>query len=157
VLGADLDDLEQEARIRLWQALRGEREIVYPASYIYRIAISVTIRALRRVRARKEDALLDADSEERSAGAGESALQASPGSSPAAIAERREWLAKIDLALTRLAENRRVAVGLHLQGFTTTEIGNLLGWSEAKARNLVHRGLKDLRRELAAAGMEYGG
>ena len=58
-------------------------------------------------------------------------------------------------ALTRLSKNRRVAVGLHFQGMTTVEIGDLLGWSEAKARNLVHRGLKDLRRQLGAEKTGY--
>jgi DNA-directed RNA polymerase specialized sigma24 family protein len=37
---------------------------------------------------------------------------------------------------------------------TTAEIGEILGWSEAKSRNLVHRGLKDLRRELRAEGID---
>jgi RNA polymerase sigma-70 factor (ECF subfamily) len=54
-----------------------------------------------------------------------------------------------------LTENRRITVGLYLQGMTTEEIGGLLGWSEAKARNLVYRGLKDLRRELRALGIDY--
>jgi hypothetical protein len=30
-----------------------------------------------------------------------------------------------------------------------------MGWSEPKARNLVYRGLKDLRGELRSAGIEY--
>jgi DNA-directed RNA polymerase specialized sigma24 family protein len=62
---------------------------------------------------------------------------------------------QINLALAQLPENRRRAVGLHLQGLTTAEIGALLGWSEPKARNLVHRGLKDLRQSLRASGIEY--
>jgi hypothetical protein len=31
-----------------------------------------------------------------------------------------------------------------------------LGWSEPKARNLVHRGLKDLRAFLCSMGIEDG-
>ena len=58
-------------------------------------------------------------------------------------------------ALAQLPENRRLAVKNHLQGLTTPEIGALLGWSEPKARNLVHRGLKDLRTALRALGIEY--
>jgi DNA-directed RNA polymerase specialized sigma24 family protein len=37
---------------------------------------------------------------------------------------------------------------------TSAEIGEILGWSEPKARNLVHRGLKDLRRELLVEGID---
>jgi DNA-directed RNA polymerase specialized sigma24 family protein len=38
---------------------------------------------------------------------------------------------------------------------TSEEIGELMGWSEPKARNLAYRGLKDLRHELRAEGIEY--
>jgi RNA polymerase sigma factor (sigma-70 family) len=153
-LKAELDDIEQEARIRLWQALRHEREITYPASYIYRIAVSVTIRAVRRARARREQDLpVDVDGE--AIGGGAAAFQTDTRSSPEAIVERRTWIERIDRARAQLAENRGVAVGLHLQGLTTTEIADLLGWTEPKARNLVHRGLKDLRRYLASDSVEH--
>jgi len=79
-----------------------------------------------------------------------------PDASPYAVAERREWVRKIDRAMTRLAENRRRAVGLHLRGRTTQEIAGMLGWSEPKARNLVHRGLRDLRGHLRSEGIDYG-
>jgi DNA-directed RNA polymerase specialized sigma24 family protein len=62
---------------------------------------------------------------------------------------------KIERALARLAENRQLAVGLYLKGMTSEEIGELMGWSEPKARNLAYRGLKDLRHELRAEGIEY--
>jgi RNA polymerase sigma factor (sigma-70 family) len=158
-MGLSVDEIEQDARVQLWRALRGdaltgERDIVHPVSYIHKVAVSATIRAIRRVRARREDQL---DEDERSHDrVPADALQAGPEASPEAAAERQEWLRKIDAAMTQLAENRRLAVGLHMQGLTTSEIGDILGWSEAKTRNLVHRGLKDLRRHLRAAGIEYG-
>jgi RNA polymerase sigma-70 factor (ECF subfamily) len=42
-----------------------------------------------------------------------------------------------------------------LQGLNTAEIGELMGWSEAKARNLVYRGLDDVRSQLRAHGLDY--
>src|SRR5262245_41141974 len=56
-MGLDFDDIEQEARVRLWHALRNEREITNPASYLYRIAATATIDAIRRVKARREEPL----------------------------------------------------------------------------------------------------
>ena len=56
--------------------------------------------------------------------------------------------------LRRLQENRRRAVGLHLQGMTTDEIARMAGWTEPKARNLVYRGLADLRVELRGMGVD---
>jgi RNA polymerase sigma factor (sigma-70 family) len=153
-LGLSVDDIEQEARVRLWRALLGEREIVHPVSYIYKVAVSATIHAIHRIKARREEHLLDAH-ENPETDAPETLLT-KPEASPEALAERRECVRKINASLARLPENRRIAVGLHLQGMTTTEIGDLTGWTEPKARNLVHRGLKDLRVHLRAEGIEYG-
>lgn len=152
-MGLSCDDIEQEARLRLWSALKNETEIAYPGSYIYKVAVSATLRAIRQAKARREDQL---DELGVVNGPPPETFQASPEASPEAIAERRECIRKIDAALQQLRKNRRLAVGLHLQGMTTREIGELLGWSEAKARNLVHRGLTDLRRHLRSAGIEYG-
>src|SRR5688572_12721259 len=148
--GLSVDDIEQDARVRLWRALQSEREITHPRSYIYKVALSATLRAIRQVKARRETPLVE-EHEVGDAGAAE-ILQASPEASPEAIAERREWMRKVDAAMAHLAENRRLAVRLHLQGLTTTEIGDLLGWTEPKARNLVHRGLIDLRAFLRSEG-----
>jgi RNA polymerase sigma factor (sigma-70 family) len=152
-LGASCDDIEQEAWVSVWNVLKGEREIEYPASYIYKVGVSAAIRAIRRSRARREDSLQE---ENAATGAQVHTLYAPPGASPHAVAERRECREKIATALAGLPENRRLAVGLHLRGLTTPEIGKLLEWSEPKARNLVHRGLKDLRASLRGMGIEDG-
>ncbi len=146
VEGISFEDVEQEARIELWRALQNEREISHPASYIYKVAITAALRAIRRAKARRET-LLEED-------AFDSLPYAARPPGPEGLARRQETLRKLDGALSRLAENRRLAVSLHLRGMTTTEIGEILGWSEAKSRNLVHRGLKDLRRELLAEGID---
>jgi len=153
-LGLSCDDIEQEAWVRLWTALKREREIAFPGSYIYKVAVSATIRAIRQAKARREEALPEDGL--ASAGSPVDTLPAPPDASPYAVAERREWTRKIEAALARLPEHRRLAVGLHLQGLTTPEIGELVGWTEPKARNLVHRGLKDLRQSLRTLGIEYG-
>jgi RNA polymerase sigma factor (sigma-70 family) len=151
-LGLSCDDIEQEARVSLWKALKNEREIAFPVSYIRKVAISATLRAIRQAKARREESL----PEEGEATALSAPVHAAPAASPYAEAERGELRQKIAVALAGLAENRRLAVGLHLKGLTTAEIGKLLNWSEPKARNLVHRGLKDLRTSLRALGVEYG-
>lgn len=58
-------------------------------------------------------------------------------------------------SLAQLPDNRRRAVSLHLTGMTIAEIAGLLGGSESKARQQVERGLRDLRKTLHAAGIEY--
>src|ERR1044072_6457947 len=53
--GLQFDDIEQEARMRLWRALQDEREVTNYASYLYRIAATATIDALRRIEALHEE------------------------------------------------------------------------------------------------------
>ncbi|MGH9754445.1 MAG: RNA polymerase sigma factor [Blastocatellia bacterium] len=156
-LGIQFDDIEQEARLRLWRALEAEREINFHGSYIYRIVVSVTINAIHRAKARREEQLrlAEDDNDEGAEEAQPITLTAGAENSPEAQAEREELLRKVEEAMARLPENRRLAVGLHLKGMTTDEIADLMGWSEPKARNLVYRGLKDLREGLRSEGIEY--
>jgi DNA-directed RNA polymerase specialized sigma24 family protein len=42
---------------------------------------------------------------------------------------------------------------MYLQGYAREEIAQLLRWSEAKTRNLLYRGLDDLKRQLEARGI----
>jgi len=146
VEGISFEDVEQEARVELWRALQNEREIAHPASYIYKVAVTSALRAIRRAKARRETYLE------------EEAFDRLPNTprppDPEGLARRQETLRKLDGALSRLPANRRLAVSLHLRGMTSAEIGEILGWSEPKARNLVHRGLKDLRRELLVEGID---
>jgi RNA polymerase sigma-70 factor (ECF subfamily) len=152
-LGLQFDDIEQDARLRLWRALESEREIRDLASYIYRIAATATIDAVRRVKARREEQLRLAEEEDENGSI--IYLTSDPEQSPDFQAERGQLVRKIKSALARLHENRRRAVGLHLEGMTNQEVADFLGWSEPKARNLVYRGLADLRQELLAEGIEY--
>jgi RNA polymerase sigma-70 factor (ECF subfamily) len=151
-MGLQCSDIEQDACLRLWRAIQSERDLTSPASYIYRIAVSATIDAVRRVISRHEEQLGPA-SDDDSETAGLPA--ADPEQSPDRVAERRRVARIVDLAMNRLARNRRTAVELYLQGMGSQEIADLMDWSEAKIRNLVYRGLDDLRKHLRAEGIHY--
>jgi len=153
-LGLQFNDIEQDARLRLWRALQSEREIKDLTSYLYRIAVTATLDAIRRVKTKREEQLLLAEEEDEEI-AEPHRLVAGSANAPDRLAERRQLVRKVEAALSRLSENRRRAVGLHLEGMTTQEIGDLLGWTEPKARNLVYRGLQDLREQLRAEGVDY--
>lgn len=154
-LGIRPEDIEQDVRLRLWRATVSEREIFNPASYVYRAVASATIDAMRRARNRREEPLPPEDM-----AAGEEDRPGPPppaaaGPLPEGLAQQRQVLQKVEEALARFPTDRRRAIGLHLQGFTTSEIADFLGWTEPRARNLLHRGLKELRRRLHAEGIEY--
>ena len=144
LLAADLEDLEQEVALRLWRQLEAEKPIENPASYLYRIASSATMDALRRYARSPKTTSPPADDEESVA-----ALDfPSPHPDPerqAAAAQQAEHLRRFQ---AELPANRRRAVGLYLQGFTIGEVAELAGWTEPKARNLIYRGLATLRERL---------
>ena len=152
-LGVQVDDVEQDARIRLWKALQGERRIEDLASYIYRVAANATVDAIRRVKARREQPLEPEDPDgdplpdvsARAADDGERTL------------DRRLLLEKIESVLGQLETKRVQVVRLHLQGFTTAEMAALLGITEPAARNLLHRAMRELRERLRDSGVDYAG
>jgi RNA polymerase sigma-70 factor (ECF subfamily) len=154
-LGIEYSDVEQDARIRLWRAIESGKEIKDLASYIYRIAATTTIDAIRRVKARREQQLGVA--EEQAGDEVTMTLPAPPECSPENITERRQLSAAIRRAVDRLNENRRKVVLMHVEGFSLDEIAGLTGWTLPKTRHLVYRGLADLRRELSGEGIDGEG
>ena len=158
--GLQFDDIEQEARMRLWRALESEREVTNYASYLYRIAATATIDAMRRIQARHEEQL-DILTEQR-ADDGEvliaSALAPATApfkDSPERLAESREAVGKVMSTLAKLPNEQRRAVGMYLQGMTSQDVADLMGWTEPKSRNLIYRGLKELRKSLREEGIDY--
>ncbi len=148
-MGLEFDDIEQEARLKLWRAIESEREIRNLPSYIYRIAVTTTIDAMRKVQDRREEQLQSLETEE------EPVLQiASQDALPDQMAEQQQMIEKVEEALALLRPSRRRVVSLYLGGMTSREIGEILGWSEPKARNLLYRGLKTLRKYLRLSGVK---
>jgi RNA polymerase sigma factor (sigma-70 family) len=148
-LGVEQSEIEQETTIRLWRSLRNEREIRDFQSYVYRVAATAALDAIRQVKERREEQLVMEDA------AALSESPSMPGSkavSPEEVVRRQGVITRIRQELEKLPLNRRRAAKLHLQGFSSDEIARLCGWSEAKARNLAYRGMEDLRRLLRASG-----
>ena len=69
--------------------------------------------------------------------------------------EGSELAEQVARAVESIPVTRRPAVRMYLAGYTREDIAELMGWSEAKTRNLVYRGLDDLRRELTAKGIGW--
>ncbi len=65
----------------------------------------------------------------------------------------REGAARILAAVEDMPQARRTAVKLYLAGYRREEIARMLQWSEARTRNLIYRGLDELRDRLTALGL----
>jgi RNA polymerase sigma-70 factor (ECF subfamily) len=150
LLEADLDEMIQDVRIRLWHAREtGERIAGSPSSYVYRAARSASLDLVRRRRGRgARTVVADCDS---------TVAEASGATSADRALEETELADVVFRAVEGLLESRRVVVRLHLLGYESAEIAALLGWSGGKTRNLLSRGLADLRARLLESGVGPGG
>jgi len=144
---SDVDEVFQDVRIRIWRALSTSEKIsVAPASYVYRTAVSAALDLIRRRRARHEQGL------ERA----RHGLPARAGAQPDQAVEAAELVLQLTRALDELGESRRLVVRMHLAGYHRNEIAELLGWTEAKTRNLLYRGLADLKAGLEKEQLQPG-
>ncbi len=144
----ELDELLQDVRIRLWRALEtGEKVSTVSASYAYRTAQTAAVDLIRRRRGKRETPL-------RTSGDG-APMDTMPVVAAPQLDQltRQEVAQRLEDALGELAQARRVPVRMYLAGYPREEIAQLLGWTEAKTRNLLYRGLADLRTQLTAWGI----
>lgn len=142
-----VEEVLQDVRIRLWRSQASSEKIErLGASYLMRVVSSAVIDHLRAQRRRRETSLDDAST----AALVPLPLQVAPtdGSEAEALA------ARLGGALEQLVPNRRLVVRLHLEGYERAEISSMTGWTDAKVRNLLYRGLDDVRALLHAEGGE---
>jgi RNA polymerase sigma-70 factor (ECF subfamily) len=135
---ADLDELFQEVRIRLWKALDDPQRLEgISGSYVYRTATSAAVDLIRRRRRGGTQVQLDTN------------LPDTNPSNPISQQEAQEAGEEISSALERLGARRRPVVRMYLAGYGHKEIADILGWSQGSTRNLLYRGMADLRGDLS--------
>ena len=136
------EDIEQEVRLDLWKQVARGQQIDFPATYIYKATIRETLRAVRRTVSR-ETVSLD------SSGLSDTLLDAVD---PFHALAAKEQFREIIFGIRCLAPDRQFAVRAHITGFGFHEIMSLYGWSYQRTRNLISRGMADLRRSLNGNG-----
>lgn len=156
----DIDELMQDVRIRLWKAEESKRldaENIQrtPASYVYKTATTAALDLIRRRRAGRAEYHDQIDAFQISTGMYDAGLRGDE--CPEKDMQSVETFEKISHAISQLSEGRRPVVRMYLEGYSREDIAALLGWSEPKTRNLLYRGLADLREILQAMGFENGG
>lgn len=133
------EDIEQQVLIELWRQVDREQKIDHPSSYLYRAAVRETVRVLKRELSRET--------------ASEGAPEARGGESPFQSLAIKEQAAQVESCVGALAPERQRAVRAHLQGFDVREIMTMHGWPYQKARNLIARGMAELRDALMERGI----
>ncbi len=143
-----MDELIQGVRLRLWRTQgEGAQNETVTATYVHQAARSAAldiVRGRRTIMASASQSIEDT-------------VLHDPGTAADALLEEQETAARIMDAVNELAPDRRAAVKLHLAGYRRDEIASMLGWSDIRTRNLVHRGIADLRTRLTALGLSPSG
>lgn len=137
----DAEDVEQSVLLEVWKQVRREQEIHFPSSYLYRAAVRETVRLMARRRSRNEESLDAGRLSPPDAAVRRGKLEA---------LEVREAIAA---CLGGLSPDRRKAVERHLAGDRVSEIMQRYDWSYSRARNLIARGMADLRGRLREMGV----
>src|SRR5687767_5815882 len=144
---ADVDEVMQDVRIRLWRAHGASEQIVtLSTSYVYRTASAAALDLLRRRKARRADDSIGLDDD---------ATITSTAAGPEEELAATELAADVMRALDTIPPTRRPVVRMYLAGYTREEIASLMAWTEAKTRNLLYRGLADLRACLVSRGVHW--
>lgn len=146
---ADVDELLQDVRVRLWRARPDSEQIrTVGASYVYRTAVSAALDLLRRRRTGNTEPFELHEHDRASTELGRA-------TGPAEELAESELAEQIVQVVDSIAPARRPVVRMHLAGYAREEIAELLGWTEAKTRNLLYRGLADLREGLLERGIGW--
>jgi RNA polymerase sigma factor (sigma-70 family) len=144
--GIDPDDIAQEVRIKIWKLIKSEKNISSYAAYIKKIVDTVVIDQLRLLK--KDEQLYRMEKQKQVA-------EQLNGYRPEVL---RNALMKeaVGKAVESLIESRRNVVKLYLFDLSIEEISRFYGWSLHKTRNLLYRGLADLKRSLKKADIGNG-
>jgi RNA polymerase sigma-70 factor (ECF subfamily) len=138
IVGArgDVDDLVQTTFVEAFRSLPDFRGDALFSTWLARIAVRVTMRAVRR--GGRAPLPLDAAPEPTADGAG-----------PERVAAARQALARVEALLQELRPKRRAAFVLHvLEGYSMDEVAAILGASVAAVKVRVHDARRHIEKRL---------
>jgi RNA polymerase sigma factor (sigma-70 family) len=143
--GIDPDDILQEVKIKIWKVVEDKKKIKNYASYIRKIVDSSIIDQLRRSK-REKGIFINEKHKLVSEQKSNYLTNISNDISAKEIIGR---------AVDSLIESRRKVVKMFLLNMTIEEIAIYYKWTRDKTRNLLYRGLSDLKKILKEKGIEY--
>ncbi len=143
--GIDPEDVIQEVRIKIWKKFKSEKKPLRHPSYINRVVDSTLIDCIRK--ARVQDGLIQHRIREM--------LQENDPYGEGSARNSLLW-GKLAGAADSLPGPRRQVVKLFMLNLSIEEISLCLHWSLNRTRNLLYRGLSDLKKMLNDKGVCNG-
>ncbi len=133
----DADEIAQETFVRAFESLpsfRGESEF---RSWVYRIAMNLSLNSLKAARRRRDREGADLET------------LSLPGEDGMDILHRKELAVHIERALHELPTMQRATVILrHIQGLSTRQVSEILHCTEGTVKTHLFRGLEKMRKQL---------
>lgn len=143
--GLDPDDISQEIKIKIWRLLHDEKNIKNHSSYIKKIVNSSVIDLLRKWK--RDQGIILTEKQKK--------VSEIKKGYPTVISFEENLRNSVAEAVDSLIESRRKVVRLHLMDMTIEEISAYFNWSTDKTRNLLYRGLVDLKNRLKNKDIDY--
>jgi RNA polymerase sigma factor (sigma-70 family) len=152
--GLDLEDIEQEVRLKIWIFLKKGKKVRKLPSYIKKVAYSTTIDELRK--AMKQGPSRQPEEMKRIYSA--SCLVANPVRDfrPEDRLEEGEARDAVWSMVNTLSDNRKRVLKLYLLGQSLEEIGASLKWERSKVRHFFYRGIDDLKHKFGPPAARGG-
>lgn len=141
-----VEDLAQEAFLRVWRGRDRYRPDGRFTTFLYRIVYNLALNRIRDAGRKPLRALPTAPDGTPLEPASEASAEGLAG------LDRQVWAERIERALQAIPENQRAAlVFQHYDGLDLTEIGAILGIRPQAVKSLLHRARERLRELLSEA------
>ena len=143
----DADDIAQDVFIQVYESMNHFREESQISTWVYRIAVNKSLDFLRSKKRKKRFGQLT--SLFRSTEEGEEIIEIPSYGTPQEELEDKERKEVLDWALSKLPDNQKTAIILSkYEGFNNKEITEIMDLSLSAVEALMHRGKKNLQKEL---------
>jgi RNA polymerase sigma-70 factor (ECF subfamily) len=146
---AEASDVVQDIFLKVFRNINGFKGEAALKTWIFRIAFSEILNRLRWWKRRHRSVTVSLDDEPNGNGTGIGHSVASSGPTPEQVLQSKEQEAAIQQALGRLSrEHRSIIVLRDIEGFSYSEIADVLGVSIGTVKSRLARARADLKKSL---------
>jgi len=142
----NLEDVEQEVKIKIWKFLKKGKKVDNLPSYIKRVAYTSTIDELRKMR--KQNPAAEAEALSNMYLISRIKEFGNPENSPEIHIDGIEERESLKEMIDSLSENRKQVLRLYLTGMSIEEICEFFDWDKTKVRHLLYRGIDELKEKM---------
>ncbi len=142
----NLEDVEQEVKVKIWKFLKKGKKVDNFPSYIKRVAYTATIDELRKMR--KQNPTSETIGLKNIYSMSRINELRNPEESPEFLMEGQEMRKSLKELIDSLGENRKQVLRLYMIGMSIEEICEFFDWNKTKVRHLLYRGIDDLKEKM---------